>query len=123
MVLTEDGFLVFAMNSYTNAHCLSVAEFEEDMKRFLYLRKLFLRYKRDDDLKERLILNHIIILFNVFGSSALRMLFFKIDRDCWEALVTFLIYLNRMPPEIVEFNINISEMVIDERIIEALRKL
>jgi hypothetical protein len=123
MHLTEDTFLVFAMNSYTNAHCLSVVEFEEDVKRFLYLRKLFLRYKRDNDLKERLILNHIIILFNVFGNNALRMLFYKIDKDCWEALITFLLYLHRMPHEFAEYNITLETVVIDERITEALRKL
>jgi len=123
MKLSEDNFLVFAMHHYDKTNCLSLAEFEEDVKKFLYLRKLILRYKRDGELKERLILNHIIVLFNVFGSAALPMLFFKIDKECWEPMIAFLLYLHRMPNEIPEYGINLSEIVIDDRIIEALRKL
>jgi len=123
MKLTEDSFLVFAMHHYDKSICLSVAEFEEDVKKFLYLRKLILRYKRDGELKERLILNHIIVLFNVFGNAALQMLFFKIDKECWEPLIAFLLYLHRMPNEVPEYGITLSEIVIDERIIDALRKL
>jgi hypothetical protein len=123
MKLTEDTFLVFAMHHYDKTNCLSIAEFEDDIKKFLYLRKLILRYKRDGELKERLILNHIIVLFNVFGNAALPMLFFKIDQECWEPLIAFLLYLHRMPNEVPEYNINLSEIVIDERIIDALRNL
>lgn len=123
MKLSEDNFLVYSMQHYDKANCLSVAEFEEDLKKFLYLKKLFARYKRDGELKERLILNHIIILFNVFGAAALYMLFFKIDKDCWEPLIAFLLFLQRMPSEVPEYGVQLSTIVIDERIIEALRKL
>lgn len=123
MVLTEDNFLLFSMKHYDKTSCITVMEFEEDLKKFLYLRKLFLRYKRDNDLKERLILNHIIVLFNVFGPATVQMLFFKIEKECWESLITFLLYLQRMPPEVPEFNIKLSEIVVDEKITEALRNI
>ena len=96
MKLNEDNFLVFAMHHYDNQQCHSLQEFEEDLKRFLYLRKLLNRYKRDGDLKERLILNHVIILYNLFGDAVTDMLFLKIDKEYWSALVTFLVYLNRI---------------------------
>lgn len=121
--LTEDKFLLHAMHHYDNPQCTSLTEFEEDLKRFLYLKKLLFRYKDNNDLRERLILNHIIVLYNVFGDVATKMLFDKIDKDCWNALVTFLVYLNRMPDAVPEYGINLSDIKLDETIIEVLRKI
>ena len=121
--LTEDKFLVQAMHHYDNPQCTSLTEFEEDLKRFLYLKKLLFRYKDNNDLRERLILNHIIVLYNVFGDVATKMLFDKIDKDCWSTLVTFLVYLNRMPDTVPEYGINLSDIKLDETIIEVLRKI
>lgn len=121
--LNEDNFLVYAMHHYDNPQCHSLAEFEEDIKKFLYLKKLLSRYKNNGELRERLILNHIIVLYNIFGDSATRMLFHKIDESCWDTLVTFLVYLERMPESIPEFNIVASEIVLDETIIATLRKI
>jgi len=121
--LTEDNFVLLAMNHYDNPQCTSVAEFEDDMKRFLYLKKLFFRYKSANDLKERLILNHIIVLYNVFGDNATKMLFTKIDDTCWDSLVTFLVYLQRMPDSIPELGITLSKIKLDETIINILRKI
>ena len=121
--LNEDNFLVYAMHHYDNPQCHSLAEFEEDIKKFLYLKKLLSRYKNNGELRERLILNHIIVLYNIFGDSATRMLFHKIDESCWDILVTFLVYLERMPESVPEYNIISSEITLDETIIATLRKI
>jgi hypothetical protein len=121
--LNESNFLVFAMHHYDNPQCHSLQEFEEDLKKFLYLKKLLSRYKNNGELRERLILNHIIVLYNIFGESATQMLFYKIDESCWDSLITFLVYLDRMPETIPEFNIILSDIVLDEDIISTLRKI
>jgi hypothetical protein len=121
--LNENNFLLFAMNHYDNPQCHSLEEFDEDLKKFLYLKKLITRYKKDNDLKERLILNHIIVLYNVFGVNATRMLFYKVDKDYWDVLVTFLIYLGYMPETLPEYNIILSDIKLDEKVIAVLRKL
>ena len=121
--LNESNFLVYAMHHYDNPQCHSLAEFEEDLKKFLYLKKLISRYKNNGELRERLILNHIIVLYNIFGESATKMLFYKIDEECWDTLVTFLVYLERMPETIPEYGIVLSEIVLDETIIATLRKI
>jgi hypothetical protein len=121
--LNEGNFLVYAMHHYDNPQCHSLQEFEEDIKKFLYLKKLLSRYKNYDELRERLILNHIIVLYNIFGESATRMLFYKIDKSCWDVLVTFLVYLDRMPAELPEYGIILSDIVLDETIISTLRKI
>ncbi len=96
MKLTESTFLLYAMKHYDNPQCTEMSEFEEDMKRFQYLRKLFSRYRQDEDLKERLILNHLIVIFNVFGVDATNMLFFKLH-EFHSYLKPFVQYLNYMP--------------------------
>jgi hypothetical protein len=111
------------MHHYDNPQCHSLQEFEEDIKKFLYLKKLLSRYKNYDELRERLILNHIIVLYNIFGDAATRMLFHKIDKSCWGVLVTFLVYLDRMPEELPEYGIILSDIVLDETIISTLRKI
>jgi hypothetical protein len=121
--LNENNFLLYAMNHYDNPQCHSLEEFDEDLKKFLYLKKLITRYKKDNDLKERLILNHIIVLYNVFGANATRMLFHKVDKDNWDVLVTFLIYLGHMPESIPEYNLILSDIKLDEKVIAVLRKL
>lgn len=121
--LNEDNFLLYAMHHYDNPQCHSIQEFEEDMRKFLYLKKLLSRYKNNGELRERLILNHIIVLYNIFGNAATRMLFYKIDTDCWDVLITFLLYLNRMPETIQEYNIRLSDIKLDEQVISVLRKI
>jgi len=121
--LNEDNFLVYAMHHYDNPQCHNIQEFEKDVKIFLYLKKLITRYRQSDELRERLILNHIIVLYNVFGDAATNMLFYKIDKECWDILVTFLVYLERMPEEIPQYGIKISDINLDEQVINALRKI
>lgn len=121
--ITDSNFLLIAMHHYDNSQCTSIVEFEEDLKRFGYLKKLFSRYKDNGDLKERLILNHIIVLYNLFGIVTTELLFFKIDKEYWNILATFLVYLERMPEAVPEFGIQLSELEMDQTIIATLRKL
>jgi hypothetical protein len=121
--LNEDNFLIYAMHHYDNTQCHSVAEFEEDLKKVLYLKKLLSRYKNNNELRERLILNHIIVLYNIFGEAATNMLFYKIDKSCWDVLVTFLVYLGRMPESLPQYGITLSEIKLDETVIATLRNL
>ncbi len=122
MKLTEDTFLLYAAKHYENPQCHDIIEFEEDMKRFQYLRKLFSRYKQYGDLKERLILNHLIIIYNCFGTKATGMLFLKLN-EYHEFLTPFIEYLNYLP-ELVEYNgnfINTKYIQKDISIIETLK--
>jgi hypothetical protein len=99
MQLNELTFLQYAMKYYDNPHCHDISEFEEDIKRFQYIRKLFNRYTKDGDLRERLILNHIIIIYNTFGNNATNMLFFKL-KDYHEYLKPFIEFLNFLPENV-----------------------
>lgn len=122
-MLTEDNFLQYAMHHYDNTQCYSIDEFNDDLKRFLYLKKLFSRYKNELDLKENLILNHLVVIYNLFGTHATNMLFHKIDKEYWDSLTTFLVFLNRMPDEVPNYNIKLSEIELDEYIINVLRNI
>ena len=102
MKLEEATFTLFAAKHYDNPHCHDVLEFEEDLKRFQYLRKLFSRYRSLGELKERLILNHLIVIYNCFGPLATHMLFMKLEEH-QDALKAFVEYLNFMP-EYIEYN-------------------
>ena len=121
--LNESNFLLYAMKHYDNPQCQLIEEFEEDLKKFLYLKKLLARYSRDNELKERLILNHIIILYNLFNDAATNMLFYKIDEEYWPILVTFLTYLNRMPDTVPNYSIVASEIALDHTIVDRLRTI
>lgn len=124
MRLTEPTFLMYAMKNYDNPHCSDITEFEEDMKRFQYLRKLFGRYRQEGDLKERLILNHMIIIYNVFGPNATNMLFMKLP-EYHEYLKPFVEYLNFMPQVVMydDITINKDSVVSDPRIIQVLKEI
>jgi len=122
-MLTEDNFFNYALQHYDNSQCYSIDEFNDDLKRFLYLKKLFSRYKNELDLKENLIINHIVVIYNIFGDEATNMLFFKIDKEYWDTLVTFLVFLGRMPEELPQYNIKLSEIQLDEYIINVLRNI
>lgn len=120
---TEQNFLLIAMHHYDNTQCTSIAEFEEDLRRFAYLKKLFGRHADNNDLKERLILNHIIVLYNLFGIVVVEMLFFKIDKEYWNVLATFLVYLKLMPESVPEFGIHLKDITLDQHILTLLETL
>lgn len=124
MKLTESTFLLYAMKHYDNPQCTEMSEFEEDLKRFQYLRKLFSRYRTDGELKERLILNHLIVLFNVFGLEATNMLFMRLH-EYHEYLKPFVEYLNYMPHLVVydDATINSDSIDSDIGIVERLKEI
>ena len=96
--LTPENINMFAMKHYSNPSCVDEKEFLDDMKRFKYLKRLFRKYDTSKDLKMRLIINHIIVLANVFGvDAATTLLFFKIERNHWPILKAFLVFLQYMP--------------------------
>ena len=124
--LNDDNFLIYAVKVYNSPHCI-MSEFESDLKRTKYLKRLFRRYKVTKILKDRLILNHLILLYNVFGiEPATRILFFKIDEIDYDILKTFLIYLNYMPKKVKGINgkdIHSSDILIDMNVADILRKI
>ena len=124
--LNEDNFMMYAAKCYTSPHCI-MSEFEGDIKRTKYLKRLFRRYKVTKSLKERLILNHIILLNNVFGpETTSRILFYKIDERDYDILKTFLSYLNIVPEIVYGIrgkNISVVEIPIDVNVAEILRKI
>ena len=95
--LNEETFLLFAVKHYENPHCVTREDFDEDLKRFKYLKRLLKRYVRGGQLRIHLIINHLIILYNVFGEAATPLLFYKLEREYWCILKTILLYLNKYP--------------------------
>ena len=114
------------MKAYDKPNCI-MSEFKEDMKRFNYLKRLFKRYRKVGEIKEQLVLNHLVVLYNVFGPEvATRLLFFKMSKDDFSPLKTYLIFLSIMP-EIVKgikgYDILSSDIPIDMKIAEVLRQI
>lgn len=124
--LNDDNFLMYAIKCYTSPHCIQ-SEFDGDIKRTKYLKRLFRRYKITKSVKERLILNHIILLNNVFGPVATaRILFFRIDERDYDILKSFLAYLNIMPDVIYGIrgkNIYTQDIPLEQNILEILRAI
>lgn len=124
--LTKDNFILYAMKHYDNPACTGVEEFTEDVNHLKYIRKLLTIYKTDGELRERLIINHLIVFYNVFGIiPATRMLFFKLPADLYPALKTFLVFLNYLPesdPEIMA-QVDTVRIPIDINIVRKLREI
>lgn len=124
--LNEGNFTMFAIKAYDKPSCL-MSEFEDDIKRIKYIKRLLRRYKATGKLKERLIVNHIIILSNLFGVEATtRMLFLKLEKELWSALKPFLLMMNYMPDIVKKINgvdIKSSDISMDLLVIERLRKI
>jgi hypothetical protein len=95
--LTEDNYLMFAIKNYDNPQSVTYDDFEEDMKRFKYVKRLLKKYTKSKVLRTHLILNHLIILFNVFGEATTPLLMFKTEHEHWSCIKTFLTFLNRWP--------------------------
>lgn len=128
IVLTEDNFVMYAIRHYDNPGCKGLSEFEDDLRKFRYLKRLFRKYSTGKGLKEKLILNHLVTVYNLFGAeAATNMLFFKIEKKYWSQLKTFLVFLNIMPVGAVinaqEVILNGYEIPLDEKVAEALNKL
>ena len=93
--LNEDNFLLFAIKNYENPQAVTKEDFEKDLNHFKYIKRLLKRYKNTGQLKTHLLLNHFIILYNIFGEATTPMLFFKIEKELWSVLKTFIIFLPR----------------------------
>lgn len=124
--LTNENFIMYAIKNYDNPSCAGLREFNDDLKRLRYVKRLLGRYQTTGEVKERLVINHIVVLYNVFGAEAAsHMLFFKINERFWPALKTFLVFLNLMPRQlqIRGRRINESDIALDNNIIGLLRQL
>tara|TARA_Y100001949_G_scaffold168495_1_gene167305 strand:+ start:471 stop:878 length:408 start_codon:yes stop_codon:yes gene_type:complete len=125
--LNEKNFLLYAMKEYNNPQCVDVDEFNDDLKKIKYIKRLLNQYISEGNLKERLLLNHIIVFFNVFTTkAATRILFYKMEEEFWPMLKTFLFYLNYMPEDKIESingrEILVTDIPMDQKIIDSLRQ-
>ena len=125
--LNEGTFLMYSMKEYNNIQCVDIEEYYDDLKKIKYIKRLFNIYKNDGQLKERLILNHLITWYNVFSSQAgTRILFYKIEEHFWPMLKTFLIFLDRMPDKIESIRgktILSTDIKLDDGIVTRLRTI
>jgi hypothetical protein len=95
--LNESNYLLFAIKFYDNPQAVTKEDFEDDLKRIKYIKRLLKRYKNTGELKTHLILNHLTVLFNVFDDAAVPLLFYNLDKELWSSIKSFLIFLNRLP--------------------------
>ena len=114
--LNESNYLLFAIKFYDNPQSVTKEDFESDLKRIRYVKRLLKRYKNNGELKVHLILNHLIILFNVFNEAAVPLLFYNLEEDLWPAIKSFLVFLNRIPeyPKTKIDNVHIDQNCLDE---------
>jgi hypothetical protein len=123
-MLTDENFLLYTIKHYNNPSCTGMKEFQDDVKRFKYIKRLLRKYKKTGEVSEKLILNHIILLYNVFGNFIVPSLFFKIENEHWSQIKTFLVYLNYLPDNyIINNTVDEAEVPLDNIIINKLRKL
>lgn len=124
--LNNDNVTIYAVKAYDRPNCI-MSEFKDDMKRFNYLKRLFKRYRKFDELRERLVLNHLVVLYNVFGpEAATRLLFYKMSKDDYSSLKTYLVFLSVMPDRVRGIkgqDILSSEISIDFKVANALRDI
>jgi hypothetical protein len=124
--LTSENIMLYCMKAYDKPNML-MSEFNDDMKKFNYLKRLFQRYRKEGDLREQLVINHLVVLYNVFGPEvATRLLFYKISKEDYSALKTYLIFLNCMPERIRGIkghDIASSDIPVDMKIAEVLRQI
>ena len=118
--LNESNYLLFAIKFYDNPQSVTREDFEDDLKRIKYIKSLLKRYKNTGELKTHLILNHLIVLFNVFNDATVPLLFYNLESELWPSIKSFLIFLNRIP-EYPKTQIN--EIQIDDNCIEILRAI
>jgi len=124
--LTPENIIMYAIKAYDKPNCI-MSEFYDDMRRFNYLKRLFQRYRKHNELREQLVLNHLMVIYNVFGPEvATKLLFFKMSKDDYSALKTYLLFLNYMPERIKGIrghDILSSDINVDMKIANTLRKI
>ena len=122
--LNEDNFVIYAIKNYYNPGSMGLNDLEDDLKKFKYIKRLLSRYKKTGEVSERLVLNHLVVLYNVFGDATTDMLFYKLEPEYWSDLKTYLVYLHRMPLEtVVSPGIKETDIPLNKELIEILRKL
>ena len=114
--LNDDNYLIFAIKHYDNPQAVTYEDFLNDMKKFKYIKRLLKRYKNTGELKSHLILNHFIVLYNIFGDAATPMLFFKIEKELWPVMKTFVLFLNKLPdyPRCYIHDVEVDKFCLDE---------
>jgi hypothetical protein len=118
--LNENNYTLFAIKYYENPQSVTMEDFETDLKRIRYVKRLLKRYKNTGELKTHLIVNHLIILFNVFNDAAVPLLFYNLEKELWPSIKSFLIFLNRLP----EYpKTQIHEIVEDSECLSQLQKI
>ena len=95
--LNDGNFLLFAIRNYENPQAVTKEDFDKDLNHFKYIKRLLKRYKNTGQLKTHLLINHFIVLYNIFGDATTPMLFYKIEKEVWDVMKTFIIFLNKMP--------------------------
>ena len=118
--LNSENFLLFAIKNYENPHAVTKEDFDRDLNHFKYIKRLLRKYKKEGDLKTHLLLNHFIILYNIFGEAATPMLFFKVEDELWSCIKTFLLFLNKIPDYPKSY---IHEIEVDNVCLEELNKI
>lgn len=121
--IDEATFLKKAFRAYDNPHCVSLKEFETDLSKFSYIKKILTQYTQTGDINERLFLNHIVVCFNLFGNDAVILLLHRVIPEHWKYLFPFLVMLERLPDYIPEFHLNTSDIPLDQPIVDKLRNL
>lgn len=96
--LNENNFLLFAIKNYRNPQAVTEEDFYKDLNHFKYIKRLLKRYKKDGELRCNLLIIHFIVLYNIFGDAATPMLFYKVEKDLWSCVKTFIVFLNKLPP-------------------------
>jgi hypothetical protein len=118
--LNEDNFLLFAIKNYENPQAVTKDDFQKDLNHFKYIKRLLKRYKKTGDLKTHLLINHFIVLYNIFGEATTPMLFFKLEREMWSQVKTFIVFLNRLPQFPKTY---IHDISVDINCLEQLQKI
>ena len=118
--LNEGNYLLFAIKFYNNPQAVTKEDFEADLKRIRYVKRLLKRYKNSGELKTHLILNHLIVLFNVFDDATVPLLFYNLEKDLWTYIKTFLVFLDRIPDYPKS---EIDSIPVDNKCLEQLRSI
>ena len=114
--LNEENFLLFAIKNYENPSAVTREDFDKDLNHFRYIKRLLKRYKSSGELKVHLLINHFIILYNIFGDAATPMLFYKIEKSLWPSIKSFIVFLDKLPeyPKTVIHDIEMDDNCLEE---------
>lgn len=122
--LNRDNFILYAMGNYTNPDCIGMSEFTEDLSKIKYVKRLLKKYVRSRRIRPILLLNHLVVMGNVFGRTPIsRMLFYKLEPDVYPALKTVLLYLDYIEENSIFDGLVISDIALDQNLADTLKRL